>query len=86
MSAPNLPGRMPAPTNLPGPSYAGDDYDRAGCVAMVEVTQHGYRLAIFAPNGAPMESYACVKSPRAIGRMVEEWCAGFVPRTCARLD
>lgn len=80
MSAQNLPGRMPGPGVDLNQDYTGDDYDRAGCVAVIDVTKHGYQLSIFAPNGARMESYRSVKSSADIGRMVREWCDGKVPR------
>jgi len=64
----------------PDPSYAGDDYDRTGCIASIDVTKHGYRLAIFAPNGAPMEVYRSVKRAEDVSRMLREWCEGRVPR------
>jgi len=80
MSAPNLPARMPGSMGLPDQPYTGDDYDRTGCIAAIDVTKHGYRLSIFAPNGARMESYRSVKSSADISRMVREWCDGKVPR------
>lgn len=64
--------------------YTGDDYDRIGCTAAVDVTEHGYRLSIFAPNGAPMEVYRSVKSPEAVSQMLREWCEGKVPRAPAQ--
>jgi hypothetical protein len=65
---------------LPDQSYTGDDYDRTGCIAVIDVRKHGYQLSIFAPNGARMESYRSVKSSADISRMVREWCDGKVPR------
>ena len=58
--------------------YCGDDYDRTGCTAAVEVTKHGYKLTIRAPNGAWMESYGA-KSADDVACMVRDWCAGKVP-------
>jgi len=43
-------------------------------------------MTVFAPDGRVLESYAKAASARAIGRMVEEWCAGFAPRLKSRLD
>lgn len=74
---PNQPGENP---------YTGDAYPREGCIVSIDVTKYGYGLRIAAPNGAPMEVYAYAKTPRAIGRMVEEWCAGFVRRIRGRFD
>lgn len=66
--------------------YSTDEYPRKGCVLTVDVTKGGYVLRVFSPCGQIMEGYATVKTPRAIGRMVEEWCSGMVPRINARLD
>jgi len=66
--------------------YYTDNYPRQGCVVSIDVQAHGYRVCIAAPNGAPMESYALVKTPRAIARMLEEWCLGHKPRLHDRLD
>ena len=66
--------------------YTTDDYPRDGCTLSVDVQLGGYGLSVFAPNGAPMERYALVKTPRAIARMVEEWCNGHKPRLRDRLD
>lgn len=60
--------------------YTSDDYPRMGCMAKVRLTPSGWSLDIEAPNGAPMESYFCVKTPADIGRMVTEWADGKVPR------
>lgn len=60
--------------------YCGDDYDRMGCRAAIDVGKYGYRLSIFAPNGAWMESYRPVKSAAAVGRMLNEWLNGQKPR------
>lgn len=75
MTATQLPARMPGPVD-----YCGDDYDRAGCSATIDVTEHGYVLSIRAPNGARMECYRAVKSSAAISRMLKEWIEGGVPR------
>lgn len=64
----------------PMDDYCTDGYPRAGCTASVDVTAYGYGLQIFAPNGAPIETYMCVKTPRAVGRMLTEWCLGKKPR------
>lgn len=61
-------------------SYTGDDYDRTGCTARVDVSENGYRLSIFAPNGAPMEVYRSVKCADDVARMLREWCEGRAPR------
>ncbi|KON79400.1 hypothetical protein PA01_12725 [Azoarcus sp. PA01] len=61
-------------------SYCGDEYDRTGCSAVIEVVAAGYQLSIFAPNGAPMECYRAVKSSAATCRMLKEWIEGGVPR------
>lgn len=66
--------------------YCGDDYDRIGCRAVVDVTVYGYGLSLFAPNGAQMESYRSVKSPETISRMLRDWCEGKVPKPFDRLD
>lgn len=68
------------------PIYFTDDYPRAGCGVSIDVMDDGYSLRISAPDGHPMEVYAKVKTPRAIGRMVEEWCSGLPPRLHDRLD
>ena len=60
--------------------YCTDDYPREGCIVSIDVQKNGYGLRIAAPNGAFMECYALVKTPKAIGRMVAEWCAGRSPR------
>lgn len=74
----------PNPTGMAGKIdmtlYCGDDYDRAGCRAAIDVTEHGYRLSTYAPNGARMESYRTVKSAAAAGRMLVEWLNGSAPR------
>lgn len=59
--------------------YAGDDYPREGCRAAVDVFQAGYRLSIYTPNGALMESYAIAKTPAQAARMLCEWCEGKRP-------
>lgn len=66
--------------------YCGDEYDRMGCRAVIEVLASGYQLTIFAPNGAWMEGYRSVKSPRAVSRMLREWAEGKVPRLSAPED
>lgn len=66
--------------------YCTDDYPREGCIVTIDVQRNGYGLRIAAPNGAPMECYAFVRTPRAIGRMLEEWCGGRKPRLHDRLD
>ena len=71
---------MPSPGIDLNQDYTGDDYDRTGCVAAIDVTAHGYQLSIFAPNGALMESYRSVKCPADVARMLREWCEGGVPR------
>ena len=72
---------------MPGPiDYSGDDYPREGCIVTIDVLRDGYVLRIASPKGVPLEGYAKVKTARAIGRMVEEWCAGFAPRIHGRLD
>lgn len=58
--------------------YCGDDYDRMGCRAVVDVTKFGFRLAIFAPNGAPMEFYRAA-SAEDVARMLRDWCEGKKP-------
>lgn len=68
------------------PIYFTDDYPRQGCIVAVDVQENGYALTVRAPNGALLETYAVVKTPRAVARMVEEWCAGFAPRLRDRLD
>lgn len=80
MSAQDLPRRMPGPGVDLNKDYTGDDYDRAGCAAAIDVTSHGYVLSIFAPNGARMESYRSVKRAEDVARMLCEWCEGKVPR------
>ncbi|THF61419.1 hypothetical protein E6C76_20270 [Pseudothauera nasutitermitis] len=66
--------------------YSGDDYPRTGCRIGIDVQADGYRMTVFALDGRVLESYAKAASARAIGRMVEEWCAGFAPRLKASLD
>ena len=66
--------------------YSNDDYPRQGCVLSIDVQKDGYALRVFSPCGQIMECYAVVKTPRAIGRMVEEWASGLVPRIHGRLD
>lgn len=68
------------------PIYHTDNYPREGCIVSIDVQKDGYTLRISAPTGEPMEFYGKVLTPRAIGRMVEEWCAGFAPRRVDRLD
>lgn len=60
--------------------YCGDDYPRLVCVAKVKVTRHGYCLQIEAPGRGTIETYAAVRTPEQIARMVCDWCAGHVPR------
>ncbi|MFT3758458.1 hypothetical protein [Thauera sp.] len=59
--------------------YQGDEYDRHGCRALVNVTPHGYRLSIFAPNGAWMESYRAVHYPDVASQMLNDWLKGKKP-------
>lgn len=66
--------------------YATDDYPRAGCRISIDVQKDGYFMSVFSPCGTIMEGYATVETPRAIGRMVEEWASGLVPRINGRLD
>jgi hypothetical protein len=68
------------------PIYFTDDYPRTGCVVSIDVQADGYAMRIAAPGGKVIESYAKVKTPRAIGRVVEEWCAGMKPRLRDPLD
>jgi hypothetical protein len=68
------------------PIYHTDSYPREGCIVSIDVQKDGYALRISSPTGEPMEFYGKVRTPRAIGRLVEEWCAGFVPRRVDRLD
>lgn len=63
-----------------GSPYCGDDYERRGCRLVIDVTEWGYALSVFGRLGVRMETYASAKTPAAIGRMVEEWCAGKRPR------
>lgn len=58
--------------------YCGDDYPREGCSLAVDVQASGYVLRVYAPNGAPMESYF-PRSPKALGRMIDEWASGKKP-------
>lgn len=60
--------------------YCGNAYDRVGCTAAVDVTAHGFVLAIFAPNGARMETYRPVRTAAEVARMLQDWAAGKVPR------
>jgi hypothetical protein len=60
-------------------SYLGDEYDRLGCRALLDVTPHGYRLSIFAPNGAWMESYRAVSDPDIASQMLNDWIRGKKP-------
>jgi hypothetical protein len=62
------------------------NYPREGCQLVIEVTPEGYHLAVFSPEGKKLEGYAPVKTPRAIGRMVEEWGSGYAPHLAHRLD
>lgn len=71
MTAPNLPARMPPPL--------GDDYDRMGCTAEIEVGQYGYMLRILW-RGSVFESYRTVKTPEEVARMLQDWLEGKVPR------
>lgn len=71
---------MSEASNIDMTPYCGDDYDRTGCIAVIDVTKHGYQLSIFAPNGARMESYRSVKSAGATAQMLRDWCEGKVPR------
>lgn len=67
------------------PIYHTDHYPREGCIVSIDVQKDRYVLGIKAPTGEPMEFYSA-KTPRAIGRMVDEWCSGFAPRGVDRLD
>jgi hypothetical protein len=66
--------------------YYGDEYSRESCIMAIDVQRDGYLMQVFAPNGAPMETYAVAKTPRQLGRMVEKWCSGFPPKLNGRLD
>lgn len=68
------------------PVYFTDTYPRAGCALKVVVTESGFAIETYAPNGRMLEAGPCVMTPRAIGRVVEEWCAGYAPRGFDRLD
>lgn len=70
----------PAEEPLTMAPYCGDDYDRMGCRAAIDVTKYGYQLSIFAPNGAWVEGYRPVNSAAAAGRMLVEWLSGQKPR------
>jgi hypothetical protein len=61
------------------PIYYTDEYPREGCIAVIDVTAAGYTLAIKAPNGAAIETYANVRSSDDISRMLKEWCEGKAP-------
>lgn len=68
------------------PIYFADNYSRAGCRLAVDVTSDGYGLSVTEPSGRQIETYARVRTPRALARMIEEWCNGFAPRLRDRLD
>jgi hypothetical protein len=60
------------------PIYFTDDYPRVGCSLVVVVGEDGCSMRALAPNGRTLESY---RPPKAeIGRYVQEWVAGIVPR------
>ena len=60
--------------------YCTDDYPREGCKLTIKVRNGRYVMHVAAPNGAPLESYLA-RNPKAISRMVREWCEGRAPKS-----
>ena len=70
---------------MTNPVYYTDNYPRVGCVIGIDVQASGYAFSITAPGGKAIE-FNHAKNERALCRMIEEWCRGFVPRSINRLD
>lgn len=60
------------------PIYYTDGYPRDGCRLEIEVNEDRCALSVRAPNGRALEAYL---PPRGeVGRYVQEWLSGIVPR------
>ena len=82
------PATGPNTTALDMSIYTTDEYPREGCTLRITVdSRHGgrYIMHVRAPNDGFIECYLA-DSPRALGRMVREWCEGRKPKMYDRSD